>query len=165
MKRSNRFLVCEKLERNQAHLLDTAMSFTKDIAEAQDLLQQTSLVILANADNYEEMGCFIGWATKIMRNIHLNNEEFKKVRKKMGYDDIPADDPNVAVCENDETCYCRDVYDFIAAGLPTEQADAISLAFEGYSYNEIANEVSTTPGTVKNRIHAARTILRKEFGD
>lgn len=165
MKRSNRLLVCEKLERNQVYLLDTAMSLTKNVAEAQDLLQQTSLVILANADSYEEMGCFIGWATKIMRHLHLNNENYKKIRKKMGYDDIPADDPSVAVCENDETCYCRDVYDFIAAGLPAEQATAISLAFEGYSYNEIAHKASTTPANVKNRIHAARTTLRKEFGD
>ena len=84
MKRSNRLLVCEMLERNQAYLLDAAMSLTKNVAEAQDLLQQTSLAILANADNYEEMGCFIGWATKIMRNIHLNNENYKKIRKKWG---------------------------------------------------------------------------------
>ena len=67
MERSKRFLVCEKLEKNQKTLLNIALSLANNVAEAQDLLQETSFVILANADKYNEQGRFVAWAARIMK--------------------------------------------------------------------------------------------------
>ncbi|MBQ3539021.1 MAG: hypothetical protein IJA46_04250 [Bacteroidaceae bacterium] len=37
------------------------------------------------------------------------------------------------------------------------------LCVKGYNYNEIAKRLNITTSMVRNRIHAARMILRKMF--
>lgn len=163
MERGKRFLVCEKLEKNQKTLLNIALSLANNVAEAQDLLQETSFVILANADKYNEQGRFIAWAARIMKNIYVNNEKLKAVRATLGYDDISAEDSSTALCEP-LAAYSSEFLDFIAAGLPPHQAEVMSRTMEGYSCNEIAKEVGCSVCSVKNRLHNARVTLRNKFG-
>ncbi len=57
----------------------------------------------------------------------------------------------------------RQVFDAIEA-LPGDFRDALSLyALSELDYDEIARELSVPSGTVRSRIHRARTLLRREF--
>ncbi len=57
----------------QANLLNFAFMLTSNRDDAYDLLQDTTLKALDNADKYVENTNFKGWVFTIMRNIFINN--------------------------------------------------------------------------------------------
>src|SRR5687767_15083525 len=50
-----------------------ALSLTRDMDEAKDLLQETILRALASKDKYTEGTNLKGWLYTIMKNIFINN--------------------------------------------------------------------------------------------
>ena len=62
-----------ELTKMQDNLLNFAMMLTSNRDDAYDLLQDTSLKVLANEDKYAEDTNFKGWVFTIMRNIFINN--------------------------------------------------------------------------------------------
>lgn len=59
MRENNSKIVCKLLEFNQKNLLSYALRLTANVAEAQVLLQDTSLVVLSLADEYDENYIFL----------------------------------------------------------------------------------------------------------
>lgn len=59
MRENNSKIVCKLLEFNQKNLLSYALRLTTNVAEAQVLLQDTSLVVLSLADEYDENYIFL----------------------------------------------------------------------------------------------------------
>ena len=157
--------VCDGLKKNYQGLLRYAIFLVHNLDDARDLLQETALAALMNADKYEEKGSFYSWATQIMKNIFINREKKRLIRNSFGYDDISPDDFPIAVCEADEDCCYREISNFIATKLPASQANALSLVIKGYSYAEIADGVGRSVGSVKKYLSAARAALRKKFGN
>jgi DNA-directed RNA polymerase specialized sigma24 family protein len=47
--------------------------------------------------------------------------------------------------------------------LPELFRTPFNLYFEGYKYNEIADELNEPLGTIKSRIHFARKILKQKI--
>lgn len=109
MREINSKIVCKLLEFNQKNLLSYALRLTANVAEAKVLLQDTSLVVLSLADEYDENYIFMSWAAGIMRDVFLNREKVKLMRKGNGYDDEPRDDSFVAVCEPGSEYCTRDL--------------------------------------------------------
>lgn len=165
MERKQIKLVCDGLKKNHQGLLRYAIFLVHNLDDARDLLQETALSVLMNADKYEEKGSFYGWATQIMKNHFLNREKKRLIRKSFEYDDVSPDDFPIAVCEPDVDCYYREISNFIATKLPASQANALSLAIKGYSNAEIAGGVGRSVGSVKKYLSAAREALRKKFGN
>ena len=70
-------------------LASHAVFLTKNIEEAEDLLQETLLRILTNSDKYKDDGKFNSWAKTVMKNIFLNKQlsnERYRTRFVDGYD-------------------------------------------------------------------------------
>ena len=57
----------------QANMLNFAYMLTSNRDDAYDLLQDTMLKVLDNADKYTDNTNFKGWVFTIMRNIFINN--------------------------------------------------------------------------------------------
>lgn len=150
----------KELLKHQKGLLAYALSITCDIEQAKDLLQDTMLIALCNAGKYRDDGKFIYWAVTIMKNHHLNLLKKQKRQTTDGYDDIVEGALQPFVAEADTSYRCKEIRGIIAS-LPQAQATAFSLAIDGYSYAEIANELNIAMSDVKNHIHAARVALRK----
>ncbi|MCM1337946.1 MAG: RNA polymerase sigma factor, partial [Candidatus Amulumruptor caecigallinarius] len=62
-----------ELMKIQDNLLNFAYMLTSNRDDAYDLLQDTSLKVLANEDKFAENTNFKGWVFTIMRNIFINN--------------------------------------------------------------------------------------------
>lgn len=152
----------EELLKQQKNLYSYALHLTKNSDEAKELLQETAVNVLCNSCNYRDRGLFTPWAHTIMRNAYINNLKKRSKYVTDGYDTIQEYHTTFSVTESESCCYYNDIQSLIDT-LPPMQASTFTLAFTGYSYNEIAKKTGSSLSNVKNHIHAARINLRKKL--
>lgn len=134
-----------------ASLSQHAQYYTSSVEDAEDLLQDTLLLVLEKREHYHEEN-FGGWTFTLLYNIFRNRTRNKAVvHCYEGIADIPFD-----ALEAD---YLHDIK-FALKALSTTNQEAIKLYLIGYKYDEIAMILHITEGTVKSRIHRAKQQLK-----
>lgn len=125
---------------------------------ADDLLQETSIKVLYNANTFVYNSNFKGWSATIMHNIFM----YERTRSERIT--TVADEE---LFESEYHDYLVDVDDIVCAinSLPIEYRKAFTLYADGYKYHEIAEILNLPLGTVKSRIHTARTRLQELLKD
>jgi RNA polymerase sigma-70 factor (ECF subfamily) len=139
---------------------------TKDHETAKDLFQETLYRALSNKDKYNVGTNIKAWLYTIMRNIFINDYR-KKAKQSVVLDNSPNDfliDQTRTKVLNDgvTNLNLREVKQLIY-DLPELFRTPFNLYFEGYKYNEIAEELNEPLGTIKSRIHFARKILKQKI--
>jgi RNA polymerase sigma-70 factor (ECF subfamily) len=145
-----------------------SLKLTGNVADANDLYQDTALRIMANADKYREGTNFKAWAVTIMRNIFINNYR-KKVRRGTILDQTPNNyyiNSGDVTVENDgiNNASYKELLKMVSS-LPEEFKRPFWMAYKGYKYDEIAETLDAPLGTIKSRIFFARRKLRKMYED
>ncbi len=87
-----------RLARHQAQLFGYIYSLVRDLDDADDLLQQTSLVLWDKFDQYDPSRSFVGWACGVARFEVLN---FLRMRSRHRL--YFSDELNLALIEAQET--------------------------------------------------------------
>jgi RNA polymerase sigma factor (sigma-70 family) len=154
------------LTENADFLKPFAINLTKDHETAKDLFQETLYRALSNKDKYNVGTNIKAWLYTIMRNIFINDYR-KKVKQSVVLDNSPNDfliDQTRTKVLNDgvTNLNLREVKQLIY-DLPELFRTPFNLYFEGYKYNEIAEELNEPLGTIKSRIHFARKILKQKI--
>ena len=156
-----------------------ACSLTWDWHKADDLVQDTAVKILLNADKYNPVpgSSFFSWACLVMRRMFLNNLKYEQHQLPMSqlafepddaepfankYFTSRAGDSTINVC--DATINVSDIYRLID-NLPGDTGKVMHLYIVGYKYVEIAHELDIPLGTVKTHIHLSREILKRLLKD
>ena len=152
----------EKLVKTLKHLENYALMLTHDRDRANDLLQETSLKIMNNYQNYHEDGFFTPWAKTVMRNTFLN--EVKIISKNSdrivdGYDFYHDENVHPFVAES-EVPYTVNEIRRAMKELPIQQYNILKMRENGYKYEEIARVLDISIGSVKSKIFAAKVNLR-----
>ena len=152
------------LTENADFLKPFAINLTKDHESAKDLFQETLYRALSNKDKYNVGTNIKAWLYTIMRNIFINDYR-KKAKQSVVLDNSPNDfliDQTRTKVLNDgvTNLNLREVKQLIY-DLPELFRTPFNLYFEGYKYNEIAEELNEPLGTIKSRIHFARKILKQ----
>ena len=152
----------------QANLLNFAYMLTSNRDDAHDLVQDTTLKALDNADKYVENTNFKGWVFTIMRNIFINN--YRRVMRNATVVDQTEDLYHLNLSQDsgiDSPEESYSVQEFTAAinEFPEKYRIPFSMHVAGYKYNEIADETGLPLGTVKSRIFFARQQLQTRFAD
>ena len=144
------------------------MKLTGNSDDAEDLYQDTALRIITNADKYRQGTNFKAWAVTIMRNIFINNYR-KKERRNLIIYQTPNDDyinSGERPIENDgETQVAYKELVEMVDRLPDDFKIPFMMAYQGYKYDEIAEELGSPLGTIKSRIFFARRKLQKMYAD
>ena len=133
---------------------------------SKDLFQETLYRALSNKDKYNVGTNIKAWLYTIMRNIFINDYR-KKAKQSVVLDNSPKDfliDQTRTKVLNDgvTNLNLREVKQLIY-DLPELFRTPFNLYFEGYKYNEIAEELNEPLGTIKSRIHFARKILKQKI--
>jgi RNA polymerase sigma-70 factor (ECF subfamily) len=154
------------LTENADFLKPFAINLTKDHESAKDLFQETLYRALSNKDKYNVGTNIKAWLYTIMRNIFINDYR-KKAKQSVVLDNSPNDfliDQTRTKVLNDgvTNLNLREVKQLIY-DLPELFRTPFNLYFEGYKYNEIAEELNEPLGTIKSRIHFARKILKQKI--
>ncbi len=153
-----------QLHDHSGSLHSFALNFTKDIEDANDLVQDTLLKAVTYYSKFKEGTNLKGWLFTIMRNTFINN--YRRTAKTNALitqsEDISSAHLHYSASRN--TVEGKFVMGDIQKALATLQPEyyvPFIKYFEGYKYHEIAEELNIPIGTVKTRIHVARGSLKK----
>ncbi|MBD5357578.1 MAG: RNA polymerase sigma factor [Bacteroides sp.] len=152
----------------QANLRSFAMKLTLNKDEAHDLVQDTTLKALNNAEKFVDNANFKGWMLTIMRNIFINN--YRKTARENTMIDTTEDLYHLNLkqesgFETPDGAYAVNEISEILSGFPEDYREPFSLHVAGYKYEEISDKLSMPLGTVKSRIFFTRKRLREILKD
>lgn len=152
----------------QENLFKFAYSLTMNKADAQDLLQETSLRALKYQEKFTDETNLKGWLFTIMKNIFIN--DYRKVIKVQTnvYENATESISSYSeeVCnENPEDLYDINLISKIIDQLDEEYRKPFDLFMSGYRYEEIAEKTGLPIGTVKSRIFKTRQKLKSDLRD
>lgn len=163
------------LEAERQHMLQRAMSMTRNGVDAEDLVQETFLRAYKARDTFDLDTNFRAWLNRIQLNIVLNHQ--KKARQNPAYGFSPIDDEDTLDAigiENDtwkmnpeKIFFSYHISDHVREALdktPEKQRTAFMLHFDQqYEYHEIAEKLDIPVGSVKSRIFRIRENLRESL--
>lgn len=152
-----------------------AYRMTGNALEAEDLTQETFLRAYRFFDRYNRALAFEAWLRQIMHNLYVDT-----LRRKPKAQFYSIDQPLPNASEDDDTLVADFAdessnpeaallsHEFSAElqealnQLPHEFREVVVLCdVEGMSYQEIAETLGVSTGTVRSRIHRGRKMLRK----
>jgi len=156
----------DRLTALQGNMLNFAYMLTSNRDDANDLLQDTMVKALDNADKYVENTNFKGWVFTIMRNIFINN--YRKVVRSATIIDQTEDLyhlnlPQESGLDTPEGSYAAGEITDAINSFSDDYRIPFSMHVAGYKYSEIAEEMDLPLGTVKSRIFFARKKLQERF--
>ena len=155
-----------RLDQLQALLQSFAYNLTKNTEDAKDLYQETTYRALSNRDKFQNGTNFKAWMFTIMKNIFINN-----YRKKMKANTILDTTDNQFYINSgshatdnaaESGILLKELNGYIQ-DLDDNTRIPFMMHFEGYKYQEIADQLDLPLGTVKSRIFFARKELKKKI--
>ncbi|ERM82871.1 RNA polymerase sigma factor [Rhodonellum psychrophilum GCM71 = DSM 17998] len=134
--------------------------------DANDLLQDTMVKAFTNKDKFADGTNLKAWLYTIMKNTFITNYQ-RMVRRGTFVDttdNLHYINSGGALVEND--AYGDFTMDDITNAI--DQLDDVyktpfMMHYRGFKYHEIADKLDIPIGTVKNRIHIARKILKDQL--
>jgi len=156
----------DQLDKISGSLRAFSLKLTGNKVDAEDLYQDTAVRIITNAEKYKQGTNFKAWAVTIMRNIFINNYR-KKMRRNMIIDQTPnnyyLNSGNETVVNDGESQVAYGELIEMVDRLPEDFKKPFMMAYKGYKYEEIAQELDSPLGTIKSRIFFARKKLQKMY--
>lgn len=143
-----------------------ALKLTKNSDDAEDLFQETAFRAISNKEKFRPGTNFKAWMFTIMKNIFINN-----YRKKTKANTVIDSSENLFYLNSGKNTISNDADRNILMKelqrMINELDDSIKkpflMHFEGFKYQEIADELDLPLGTVKSRIFFARKALKESI--
>jgi RNA polymerase sigma-70 factor, ECF subfamily len=135
-----------------------AMALTHSRPAADDLMQDVAMKALAAWDSFVPGTNFPAWMRRIMTNHFISS-----IRNKREYNDLDQI-PEVGIrAVQEERADLRELNRAFQR-LPRDQQQALHLiGIEEQSYEEASRVTGCAIGTLKSRVHRARTQLRTQM--
>jgi len=134
------------------------LRYTKNTADAEDILQEGFIKIFRNLDKFRGEGSFEGWIRKIICRTALSHLRDNKK-------DIHQPEPHYSFMDKE-----INILDKLAekdiTGIVTKLPQGYRTIFmmyviEGYNHREIANILGCSEGTCKSQLYRSRTRLQE----
>lgn len=149
----------DQLYNNYASLVfSICLRYTKDRAEAEDLMQECFIRILNKINEYEFKGSFEGWLRRLTVNNAIN---FLKAKKSFASEDISEYEIS-DVQTNSDVLSDMSAKEIIAVinKLPAGYRTVFNLhVIEGYKHTEIAEMLDISDITCRTQYKKAREAL------
>ena len=155
-----------KLSALNALLHSFAYNLTKNVEDAKDLYQETAFRALYNRDKFQPGTNFKAWTFTIMKNIFINNYR-KKIKANTILDTTDnqyyLNSGSHATANAAEGGMMLKELNGMVEVLDNSIRIPFLMHFEGFKYQEIADELRLPLGTVKSRIFFARKELKEKI--
>ncbi|MEM8583663.1 MAG: RNA polymerase sigma factor [Bacteroidota bacterium] len=143
-----------------------AYNLTKNAEDAKDLYQETAFRAMTNRDKFRMGTNLKAWLFTIMKNIFINN-----YRKKMKANTIMDNTDNLYYLNSGRQTIENDGDGNILIKELRRMIDQLDdstripflMHYQGYKYQEIADQLELPLGTVKSRIFFARKDLKAQI--
>ena len=169
-----------QINENMGSLFSVAMRLTRNSADAEDLVAETATRAWSAIDSLADASSFRPWIFRILHNCYISDYRKKRVRPtESSFDaDVEADDSEVAtllIKQPDEFLNWwanpeREVMNKVLGQSLTDAIEQLPESFrvvvvlinvEGLSYDEAADVLGISPGTIRSRMNRGRTLLQK----
>ena len=156
----------ELIELYGRRIYNVAYQFAASKEESEDLTQEIFLKLHQNLSSYRGDVPLVAWALRLSRNLCIDlyrktrREKRSTVVSETILEHIPSgDDPQVDAQRRQQL---EAVYTGLER-LPTELAEVIVLRdLQGWSLEETATYLEAPLGTIKSRLHRARSRLAEQ---
>ena len=185
MQKSNVTIQADKREffesavsRIMDRLYGTAMRFTRNPSDAEDLMAESLEKAWNNLDRLQDRNSFDGWMMRILSNTYIS-----QWRRQKSYDEIFDEDLCTADLDDRNSLYAKLHQPFLLWWGTPEQTfindllvedieralDAISDAYRevvvmveilGFTYKETSESLEVPIGTVRSRLNRGRRVLQ-----
>lgn len=166
---------------NMDSLYSVALRLTRNNADAEDLVAEATTKAWSAIDSLEDPDKFRPWIFRILHNRYISDYRKKSVRPiETNYEEHPSDEnaseiANLLITQSNDFLHWwanpeREVInslladDMVAAieSLPELfRITVVLINVEGLSYDETAEVLGVSPGTVRSRMNRGRTLLQK----
>ena len=147
-------------------MLGVCLRYIPHRDEAKDVLQEGFIKVFSHIDRYNGNGSFEGWIRRIMVNTAI--DAFRKNRSQAMYpdsehidrikDDSAEDDDDNNIFEHIDT---KRILQEVQNLSPAYRMVFNLYVLEGYSHQEIADELGISVGTSKSNLSKAKMNLKK----
>lgn len=141
-------------------MLGVCIRYASNRDDAQDVLQEAFIKIFKNIEGFKGSGSLEGWIRRIVVNTAL--EHYRRQKKQRMETEIEHESLMVVARSSaDDDVQLEDLLQFIQR-LPSGYRMVFNLfAIEGYSHEEIAEQLGISVNTSYSQYHRARTLLQK----
>jgi RNA polymerase sigma-70 factor, ECF subfamily len=164
----------ELITRHEAKIYNLAMRFTRNVEDAEEVLQDVFATLYRKIDGFEGKSQFSSWLYRI-----IVNAAFMKLRKRKQENTVSIEDlsPSVrqlcvdrdplASTRSDTISMNRELRDVMQTAIQKlpEQYRAVFVLrdVDGLSNQEVGEILDLSIPAVKSRLHRSRLMLRKRL--
>jgi RNA polymerase sigma-70 factor, ECF subfamily len=167
------------VERHQRRAFAIALGMVRDENDARDLVQEAFLRVYRGLDRFRGGSSFFTWFYRIVTNLAIDFMR-KPGRKEVEHDDVrgqldAADEANfpfvsrIDGAEPHDAVHRQDLAKRLRAALdalpPYHRGVVLMREVEGMSYEEMAEAMNVSKGTIMSRLFHARQKLQKALAD
>ncbi len=151
-----------EVEKQMKKLRGFALRLCRDRCEADDLVQDTMLRAIEKREQFQQGTNLTAWLFTICRNMFLSDKRKKRMLAEDAEGIFTAYLPSSA-----DTLGALEAKDAIShiVLLPAMYQRVLMLASSGQSYDQMAEAVGVSVGTIKSRLHRARNMLAELLGE
>lgn len=169
------------IEANMGSLYTLARRLTRNTADAEDLVAESVAKAWSAIDKLDDRSRFRPWIFRILHNCFISDYRKKSVRPaETAYEEHSTGDENEEIANlliqqpdeflhwwaNPEREFVNTILgeDIMAAieCLPESfRITVLLINVEGLSYDEAADVIGVSPGTIRSRMNRGRTLLQK----
>ncbi|WP_298238542.1 RNA polymerase sigma-70 factor [uncultured Algibacter sp.] len=147
-------------------LLDYAMTFTGDMQEAEDIVQQTFIILWTNRQKINAEKSLKSYLYSITRNTYIDTYR-KQKRRESFFDEIKERALNSRINDDSEIIEQRILkLKSVIELLPERCKEVLQMnKIEGLKYREIADQLKISIKTVESQMRIAYQKIREAFKD
>lgn len=150
-------------ETHKDRVFSIALNFTGNEAAAKDVTQQVFLKLLTSLDQYRSDAAFSTWLYRLVVNACIDEH-----RRNRRYSDVaPAADRADASARGDEAVYAGEVAAIVRLAVgslrPKLRIAVLLRYFEGLTYEEMAEALGCSTGTVASRLNRGHKQLARKL--
>jgi RNA polymerase sigma-70 factor (ECF subfamily) len=134
------------------------LQYASSEEDAQDIMQEGFIKVFNKLDQVKNPAAFPGWIRRVMINTALEKYRSQVILQRV--DDVKEDireDSDVGVFES---LTSQELVELIQTLSPKYRMVFNLYAIEGYSHQEISDELGISIGTSKSNLSRARAILQ-----
>ncbi len=161
-KRNERAAMAELFKILAPKLKGICYRYCGNAFDAEDLLQETFIIVFTKIGSFKEQGSFEGWTRRIAVNTCINWLKKNKLLHQM-YELQPKHDAEEDQEEDLAELNTQELVQHIAA-LPDGYRTILNLfAIEGYSHKEIGEQLGINESTSRSQYTRAKKALQHLF--
>ncbi len=141
--------------------LEIAYGILSNDRDAEDMVQEAFITIYYKIPGLKNPEAFPTWLAKIVTNLCLKKTEKNRKNSAISLELLDNLQPDRMISEDAyRLSDTRQDVHWAILNLPVDYRTVVVLRdLQGYAYDEIAEILDMPLGTVKSRIHQARTLL------